>query len=374
MLDFLFKPGKIGTVLLENRIIRSATWSSRASEDGRVTDDLIKFYEHLAKGGVGLIITGYIAVDPSGAATPRMMCLFDDSYNQGQRRLVKAVHEHGSVKIAAQIAHTGSQVLKPGVEMIGPSPFRDPLSKKMAREMSLAEIESVIRSFIEAGLRAYDIGYDMLQLHCAHGYLLSDFLSPEMNKRTDDFGGNLVNRIRIIKKIIISLRDELNKDFPIMVKLNTHEYLNNGLTFEEGKIIAKELDALGVDAIEPSVGRVYLKFSKNKSYPTVKFDSKSEENYFLSHVRELKPLMNNAKMILMGGVRDPLQADQFIKQGITNFISMSRPLICEPDLPKRWKEGNLDPPICNNCNACLFNGMKKKVSCVIRNDKKLEKN
>ena len=143
-LENLFSSGKIGNVEIKNRIIRSATWTGTATEDGYITDKLINIYSKLAEGGIGLIISGYIGIEAAGAATPRMACWFDDSYTPGQKNLVNSVHEHSDVKIAAQIAHTGSNLMKPNYEPIGPSPIWNRLLKKNCRELAIDEIERII--------------------------------------------------------------------------------------------------------------------------------------------------------------------------------------------------------------------------------------
>ena len=186
-LQHLFSPKKIGNVEIKNRIIRSATWTGTATLDGYVTDKLINFYNKLAEGGTGLIISGYIAVEPAGAATPYMACWFDDSYTSGQKRLVKSVHEYSDVKIAAQIAHTGNNLMKLDYEPVGPSAVWNRRVKKDCRELTLAEIEKIAERFVNVGIKAYESGYDMVQIHGAHQHLLSDFVSPICNRRTDDY-------------------------------------------------------------------------------------------------------------------------------------------------------------------------------------------
>ncbi len=337
-LKHLFSPGKIGNVEIKNRFIRSATWVAKATIDGYVTEDLIECYNQLAEGGIGLIISGYIAVDPSGAATRRMACLYDDSYISGQKKLVKTVHEHPDVKIAAQIAHTGNGVFIFGnqeFEPVGPSPMMNLVLNKPCRELTTEEVRRIIKNFVDTGCRAYDCGYDMVQIHGAHGYLLSDFVSPFTNKRTDEYGGTIQKRTKILIDIYNQLRDELSKNFPIFIKLNTQDYLQEGLTLEEGKEVAKILIDIGYDAIEPSSGRYNLKFGSKKTYPSVILKSKDDENYFLPNVKILKPIMKSRPIIFQGGIRNPLTAEKFIQENSVDFIAMSRPLIYEPDLPNR---------------------------------------
>jgi len=365
----LFSPGKIGNVQIKNRIIRSATWLAKATNDGYVTEDLIKIYKDLAEGGTGLIISGYLAVEPSGAATHRMACLFDDSYISGQKELVKAVHEYSEVKIAAQIAHTGNGAFIFGnkdFKPVGPSPMINLVLNKLCHELTTEEIRRIIKSFVETGRRAYECGYDMVQIHGAHGYLLSDFVSPFTNKRTDEYGGTYQKRTKILVDIYNQLKDELDKNFPIIIKLNTKDYLQEGLRLEEGKRIAKILIEAGYDAIEPSSGRYDLKFSKRKTYPTVMDKSGENQNYFLQNVKMLKPVMRGRPIILQGGIRNPLIMEEIIKETIADFIALSRPLIYEPDLPNRWKNGDLSLPLCTNCNGCLTVAATDTAYCVVK--------
>ncbi len=369
----LFNPGKIGKVNIKNRIVRSATWESRATEDGYVTDSLIKFYEELAEGGIGLIITGYIAVDPIGAHTTRMTRIYDDSYIPGQKKLVSAIHEYSDVKVAAQIGHTGNNVINRNLETVGPSPLRDPLTKKFCRELKNEEIQEITTKFAEAGFRAYECGYDMIQLHAGHAYLLSDFISPFTNRRNDDYGGSTLNRLKIVIDIYNQIRDNLGKAFPITIKLITQDFLGKGkgLDLEEGVEIAKQLVEIGFDAIEPTSGRTSLRITNNKSFPSINFSSPDDGNYYLPNAIALKPIMKDCPLILMGGIRNPISADNLLKEKIADFISMSRPFIYEPDLANRWNSGDLSPSLCTNCNACFGIGERREVYCVIK--KKLEK-
>ncbi|MFW9930469.1 MAG: NADH:flavin oxidoreductase [Candidatus Thorarchaeota archaeon] len=367
-LQYLYRPGKIGNVNLKNRLVRSATWESRATEDGYVTDSLIEFYKELARGGVGLIITGYIAVDPIGAQTTRMTRIYDDSYMPGQKKLVSSIHEYSDVKVAAQLGHTGNNVISRRKETVGPSALRDPITKKVCRELKIDEIKGIIINFVEAGLRAYECGYDMIQLHAGHGYLLSDFISPFTNRRSDELGGSTLNRLRIVIDIYNQIRDNLGKNFPIAIKLITQDFLGNGkgLDLEEGVSIAKKLVDLGFDAIEPTSGRTNLRVTNNKSFPSAIFNSLEDGNYYLPNAKAIKPIMKDSRLILMGGIRDPVYADNLLKEEIVDFISMCRPFIYEPDLANRWNKGDLTPALCTNCNACFGIGERKQVYCVIK--------
>ncbi|MFX1494827.1 MAG: NADH:flavin oxidoreductase, partial [Promethearchaeota archaeon] len=309
---------------------------------------------------------------PIGAQTTRMTRIYDDSYLPGQKKLVNAIHEYSDVKLAAQIGHTGNNVINRNLETVGPSPLRDPLTKKFCRELKNEEIKEITTKFAEAGFRAYECGYDMIQLHAGHAYLLSDFISPFTNRRNDEYGGSTLNRLKIVIDIYNQIRDNLGKTFPITIKLITQDFLGKrkGLDLEEGVEIAKRLVEMGFDAIEPTSGRTSLRITNNKSFPSVIFSSPNDGNYYLPNAKALKPIMKDCPLILMGGIRNPIIADNLLKKKIADFISMSRPFIYEPDLANRWKSGDLSPSKCTNCNACLGIGERREVYCVIK--KKLE--
>ena len=361
-LETLYSSGKIGNVEIKNRFIRSATYTRSATDDGYVTDQLIQYYTDLAKGGVGLIITGIITIDEVGKAGRGQACLFDDSYIEGQKKLVDAVHEFANVKIASQLSHAGRQCRTP----VAPSPILYQVNKKIPKELKKEEIRQVVNNFVSAGRRAYESGYDMIQLNAGHGWLLCNFLSPYTNKRTDEFGGTIQNRTRILVEIYNGISDEVGKEFPIIAKLQTQDFVEGGLTLEEAKEIAKILVDTGYAAIEPSGGSGDTLLNPGKNYPSIIIKSEEDENYFLPAVKELKPIMKNSKIILMGGVRNPLKAEEVLREKIVDFIAMSRPLICEPDLPNKWKSGDLSPPLCNSCNSCYMSMLAGPVKCTIK--------
>jgi len=365
-LENLFSPEKIGNVQIKNRIVRSATFMRSAEKYGYIDKKYIDIYKELARGGTGLIISGFTAVDPGGMASPYQACLYDDSFIPGQKKLVEAVHEFSDVKIAAQIAHTGRQGYHPKYHPVAPSPIPFKMTGLTPRELTTEEIQELIQKFISAGCRAYTCGYDLIQLHAAHGYFLSNFISPYTNKRTDDYGGNSQNRLKILIDIYNGLKDELGKNFPVTTKLQVEDFIPNGLKLEEGVQYAKLLSEIGYDAIEPSGGGGDAQILTKRAYPSLVIKSPEEENYFLPHVRKIKPYMKNCKLILMGGIKNPVFAEKALKENIADFISMSRPLIYEPDLPNRWKEGDISPAKCISCNGCYMTMRTGPVYCVTK--------
>ncbi|MFX0175158.1 MAG: NADH:flavin oxidoreductase [Candidatus Hodarchaeota archaeon] len=370
-LKFLFSPEKIGNVRIKNRIIRSATYTRRAEKYGLVGKGLIEFYDELAQGGTGLIISEFIGVDPSGTASAYQLRLDNDSFIPGQKKLVKTVHNYADTKIAAQIAHTGRQGNHPKYPPVAPSPVTDKLTGLTPRELKESEIKELILKFVAAAKRAYESEYDMVQLHAAHGYFLSNFISPYTNKRSDEYGGSNENMARILVEIYNRINDEIGKDFPITIKLQTQDFVPGGLELKQSLEIAKILVDKGFHAIEPSGGIDETQIGTKNAYPSRQVKSPEEENYFLQTVKELKPYMKNCKMVLMGGIKNPFSAENFLKKGIADFISLSRPLIYEPDLPNRWMQGDLSPSKCISCNSCYFTMFIGPVYCVVR--RRLEK-
>lgn len=372
MLETLFSPKKIGNVEIPNRIMRSATYTNLASPDGTPSDASIEFYSALAKGGTGLIVTGMAAIDQPGRFSKGQLCFFDDAQIAGHKKMTDAIHEYSGVRIAPQLNHAGRASMNPKFQAITPSPSPHPFNKKMSREATVDDIKEIVKSFGSAAQRAYESGYDLVQLHGGHGFLLSNFLSPHVNKRTDDYGGSIENRTRIIVEIYNEIRDQVGKDYPIAIKLNIDDYIEGGLNIDDGKSALKILIDAGIDAIEPTGGGPDTMMNpKGRSYPMAKISSPEEQNFFLPKLQDLKPLMKEKPLILMGGIRNVEFAEKLLSDGTGDFIALSRPLIYEPDLPNRWKSGDLSPPLCVSCNKCGTTGMSGALHCVTR--KKAEK-
>lgn len=325
----------------------------------------------LAKGGTGLIITGMVAIHPSGAGSQFGSWLFDDSYIEGQKELTKAIHDYSGVKIAAQIAHNGIESTHPKYDPIGPSPIASIMTRRATRELTADGIREVIGWFVDAARRVYESEYDMVQLHGAHGYLLCNFVSPITNKRTDEFGGTPQKRAKVLVDIYDRIRKEVDKNFPVMVKLQTRDFVPGGLELDESKQIVKLLSETGFDAIEPSGGSVATIMGNQDNYPSLRVKTPEQENYFLPIVKELKPIMKDCPIILMGGIKNPLTVEPLLNDGIADFIALSRPLIYEPELPNRWMSGDISPAKCISCNSCYMTMMSGSTHCVVR--KKHEK-
>jgi 2,4-dienoyl-CoA reductase-like NADH-dependent reductase (Old Yellow Enzyme family) len=347
----LLEPFSFSGLTLRNRIVRSATYEKRANEDGFVTDSLIGLYEALAEGGSGLIITGNALVHPSGRSMPNMLCVHSDIYLPGLRELTGAVHEEGGL-IAVQLNHGGRQcpaLLLGGEPALAPSAVYDPAGGLTPRAMTDPEIWMVIEAFAEAAARAQAAGFDALQLHAAHGFLISGFLSPHTNRRDDYWGGDEERRFHFPEEVYRAVRKAVG-DFPVLVKINCDDLLPGGITPPESAKVARRLEGMGLDAVEISGG---MRESPVKTArPGV--DSPEKEAYFRDAGRLFKEALR-IPVILTGGMRTRAVMEGVLQAGEADLIGMSRPLIRQPDLPKRLAEE--EKAACLSCNGCMdFSG------------------
>ncbi len=349
----LFEPAKIHTMELKNRFVRSATWTGTADETGTVTEKMIRLAEFLAKGSVGLLISGHCFVSEKGKASVRQKAIYDDRFVDGLARLAEKVHA-GGAKTALQLAHAGifaeESVPKPyiAVSNIGNK------SKEEITEVTHDDVFRLVDAFVAAGKRAKRAGFDAVQLHCAHGYLLSQFLSPLFNKRSDEYGGDLEGRTRIHKEIMQGLRAELGDDFPILIKMNCSDFVEGGMNLEDASDAAVMFEKFGCNAVELSGGILRsIKFSPSR----MGINSKNKEAYFQNEARTIKKKIK-IPLILVGGIRSLSTAETMLNTQAADFISLSRPLIAEPNLIARWKAGNVSPSICKSDNRCFKPGFE----------------
>lgn len=363
----IFSPALINKLELRNRFIRSATWEGLAAPDGSCTPEIIGLISQLARGGVGLIISSHTFVSPEGRATGRQLAIHNDGLAKKLEPLAASVHKEGG-KIALQLAHAGIFALpgetdEPALAVSAVPGF----TKGRVREATKADIAVLVEAYRAAALRARDAGCDAVQIHAAHGYLLSQFLSPAFNRRGDEYGGTLENRARALLEVVAGIRKGLGRDFPLLVKLNSQDYVENGLTLEDSIGTGKMLAAVGVDAIELSGGTI---ISGNLSPSRTKIDSPDKEAYFRDAAQVFKkevPL----PLILVGGIRSLATALALIRSGTADFISMSRAFICEPGLVKRWKSGDLRPSECVSDNRCFRPATAGRgINCETKNPRK----
>jgi 2,4-dienoyl-CoA reductase-like NADH-dependent reductase (Old Yellow Enzyme family) len=291
----LFEKANIGGLSLANRFVRSATWEGMATKDGAVTDRLIQTMMDLAQGGVGLIIIGHAYVLPEGQAGPWQLGVYKDELVPGLRRMTDSVHAAGG-KIMMQLAHVGffAMVKLPMVVSDFPE-----LSDKPRQEMSTEYIAALPGAFAQAARRAQEAGFDGVQMHSAHGYLLSQFLSPHFNRRGDQYGGDIQNRCRLHVEICRAIRAAVGPNYPVLVKLNGRDYVDGGLELADSLQAGRRLAAAGLDAIELSGGLL----SGGKLSPSRKGISQPEKDaYFREEAESFKQAVD-LPLILVGGMR-----------------------------------------------------------------------
>ena len=373
-LSALFEPGRIGNMELKNRFVRSATVECLCTEEGGVTDAYLSAYERLAKGGVALILPGNYYVNQLGHAYPKQTVVDRDEVIDDLRKVVSVVHEHGA-KIVAQLNHGGRQSNPKliGTKPIGPSPVRDKMSFVKPRQMTEEEIEKTINDFGEGARRMKDAGFDGVQIHAAHGYLINQFLSAYTNRRKDQWGGTIENRMRFLVEVFQAMRSRVGPEYPILIKINAEDFAKTGVHPEECVVHCKKLDELGIAAIEVSGGIA------EKGFVTIKGDipmdllledrgfvermvmrmmegsmkkaATFEEAYFLSHAATVKKNVK-APVLAVGGMRTRKRMEEVLESGQADFISLCRPFIRQPNLVKLLERDEGDPISCTSCNRC----------------------
>jgi 2,4-dienoyl-CoA reductase-like NADH-dependent reductase (Old Yellow Enzyme family) len=347
----LFERTVINGMELANRFVRSATWEGLAAGDGGVTPRLTEMMAELARGEVGLIITSYAFVSPEGRSNPGQLGACDDRLLPGLRAMTEAVHAEGG-RIALQLVHSGC-ASNPGIAGTGPvgPSERKKDGRPLCRAAGMKDIEKVIADFSAAAVRAKGAGFDAVQLHAAHGFLLSQFLSPAFNKRTDEYGGTLENRARLLYEVVRRVREAVGPKYPLLVKINSEDFLEGGMTREEAVEVSGVLAKASVDAIEYSGGTVISPEKLTPVRPGI-LKTPEEEAYYREAAALYKKKVK-VPLMLVGGIRSFGVAEGLIREETCDYISMSRPLICEPRLVQRWSEGDRRPAECVSDNACF---------------------
>jgi len=354
----LFTPGTIGALELPNRFVRSATAERLADEAGKPLPALAAMYGSLAAGGVGLIITGHMFVHPSGKAHAEMTGIYTDDVVPALSELSSAAHQAGG-KIVVQINHGGMQCGREAVaETIAPSAINAPFLQAPARAMTRQEILVMIDAYAQAARRTMEAGFDGVQIHAAHGYLISQFLSPFVNKRTDEWGGNLKGRMRFLREVARAVRSQVGADYPVLIKLGMFDAVEGGLTVDDSLEVVAALQEMGIDGVEISGG---IGGEKNiNSRPGIR--RREQEAYF-------RPIAQRARkatelpLLLVGGIRSRDVMEDVLNAGDADFISLCRPLICEPDLPNRMRFGKQERATCISCNRCRPDSPGEGIAC-----------
>ena len=353
----LFSPIDIGSITLANRIVLPPM-SVHLSEKGEVTDREIAYLERRAEGGAGLIINGAAFVHPAGNFGGQVAIDRDERVKE-LSRLVKAAHNYGS-KISIQVHHAGRQTNSSasGFQPVAPSAIRAE-GYEMPRELSKEEIAEHVEYFAQAVRRARDAGFDAVEMHCAHGYLIAGFMSPYSNYRQDEYGGTFENRMRFISEIFARSRELVGNDYPITCRISGDELVENGIDMALSARIAKHLESIGASAISVSCHlSPYYRTVPNMYYPP------GVNVYLAENVKSVV----NVPVMTAGRIVDPQQAEDILNTGKADLVGMGRALICDPDLPLKAKEGRVDEIIkCIACNKGCHdrNKTERAIACLL---------
>ncbi|MBN2098320.1 MAG: FAD-dependent oxidoreductase [Dehalococcoidia bacterium] len=359
----LLQPGRIGTLQLKNRIIMSAMGTALADENGKATDRMVAYYTARAKGGAGLITPQFAAVS-ADSFFAYTLPLCDDKFIADWRRIGDAVHEAGA-KFSIQLMHVGLLLLYSGVVPHGASILVPSMAPWMGKdkpyhELSENDIDRYLGYYIAAAARAKAAGADLIDLHACHGCLVSAFLSPLINRRTDEYGGNVENRTRFARRIVEGIRREVGQGLPLTVRINASDDIEGGLTVEEAAQQARILEAAGADAVSVSGG---LEFWSTLSVPSYPYP----EGPMVPMAEKIKRAVK-VPVIVAGKVSAEL-GDKVISEGKVDFIAMGRPLLADPELPNRIREGRLDDVrrciYCNNCLKSATDTSAGPISCSV---------
>lgn len=387
-MSVLFEPINIAGMELPNRFVRSATHDGFSTVDGEITDDSVAFISELARGGVGLIVVGFAYVTESGQAVPNQNAIYHDRFIPGMRRVVEAVRRYDS-KVVLQIGDSGSQsavARQKGLTPLAPSAvdrswlsfegsgevtrtekgtpeYRMQTSSLVPREMTEEDIHEVIQAHAQAAWRVREAGFDGVQFHGGHGYLISEFASPAANRRTDRWGGSLENRMRFILSCHQAVREAVGEDYPVMIKVGVEDQAQGGLRLSEGLQMAKHLAQAGMDAIEITEGVEQEPIHHIRTG----VDSREKEAYYLDWAREVRKEVE-APLFLVGGMRSFDIMEQIVEEGTADCISLCRPFIREPHLVERFRRGEREIAKCISCNGCIKKLQEDGVLACMFND------
>ncbi|MDD4995368.1 MAG: FAD-dependent oxidoreductase [Patescibacteria group bacterium] len=359
----LFEPIMIGSLKLKNRLVLPPMVRNWATERGEVTDRLVDHYAALARGGTAMLILEAIYVSPEGRGFTYQMGIDNDALVPGLKKLVDAAHQYGAA-IGPQLYHAGRQTNSKTISQppVAPSPIPCPVQREMPRELSAEEISEIENAFAAAALRAKGAGFDFVEVHGAHGYLITQFLSAYSNKRKDAYGGDLEGRMAFLKNIIKKIRAAVGPDYPVTVRLSGEERVPGGLTIDDTKKIVKELEKLGIDAVHISVGN-YGSFAEGLMIPTMAAPTGA-----LVYLAEQVKKSTRLPVIAVGKINTPELAEEIIANGQADMVALGRELMADPEWPNKVRDGRADE--IQRCIACnqgcidrLFAGLDTQ--CVV---------
>ena len=363
MFNKLFSPFHIGDCEIVNRLVVPAMVANYCNEDGTATDRYIAYHEAKAKGGWGLIITEDYAVNQNAMGYKYIGGFWNDDQIVSHKKLTDTIHQYDT-KIFCQIYHAGRQsnrFVNGGVQPVAPSAIPCPWLRELPRELTIPEIEQIVEEFGDCALRAKKAGFDGVEIHAAHGYLIAEFLSPYVNKRTDKYGGCLENRVRFLQEIYENVRSKVGTDFPVIVRFSADEVVEGGRDMAESRVLAKLFEEWGFDALHVSSG-VYGDHNKGIVSPMY-----VPHAWTVDFAAEIKKLVN-IPVITVNRINDPRMAENILELNKADFVAMGRGSLADPNLPNKAKAGDLTSiRYCVGCmQGCVGNLLKgDSITCLV---------
>lgn len=364
MFKKLFSPQKINGCEIPNRLAVTAMVANYCNEDGTATDRYIAYHEAKAKGGWGLIITEDYAVNKNAMGYKYIAGLWNDDQIESHKKLTDTIHKYES-KIFAQIYHAGRQscsFVNGGVQPVAPSAIPCPWLRELPRELTIAEIVQIVEDFGDCALRAKKAGFDGVEVHAAHGYLLAEFMSTYVNKRTDKYGGCLDNRVRIVKEVYDNIRSKVGNDFPVTIRFSAYEGFEGGRDISESRVLAKLFEEWGFDALHVSNG-AYGDHNRGGIVAPMHYP----HAFNVDSAAEIKKLVN-IPVFTVNRINDPRMAETILELDKADFIGMGRGSLADPELPNKAKAGDLTSiryciGCLQGCTGSLLNG--RSIVCLV---------
>lgn len=328
-MSYLLQPLKVKNLTFKNRLIMPPMATSKAEVDGKVSNAILDYYDEKSKGGyLSLIIIEHSFITQEGKASNMQLSIADDSVVERLKKLSNIIHKNGS-KTVMQINHAGSAASSDvtSMEPVGPSIAKNPHKGNIPRELTKEDIKNVVKDFASAAKRVKDAGFDGVEIHSAHGYLLNQFFSPLSNKRQDEYGGDVKGRIKIHLEVIKAVREVVGEDFPILLRLGASDYAEGGTIIENSKIAAVEFEKAGVDILDISGG-----------FCGYVVPGLSEQGYFSTLTKALKEVVS-IPVILTGGITEASAAERLLSEGKADFIGVGRAIFKDSNWAKNAVEG-----------------------------------
>ena len=344
--DKLFEPGMIGGLEIRNRIVMPAMGCSLAESSGEAGARMIKYYADRARGGAGLIITEITRIDDeTGVGTPNQLSVTNTHMIAQLSRLVEAVHAYDT-KLFVQLHHPGNQTpsrLIGGRQPVSASDVTCKVIGEQPRALTTEEVEAMVRKFVTGAVIAQKAGVDGVEIHAAHGYLVSQFLSPHTNKRTDKYGGSFEGRMRFVTEIIMGIKAYCGPNFPISVRMNGSDYLPDGITEEDGIAQARYLEKLGISCINVSCGT----YDSGATIIEPNYFKEGWKRHLAANIRKAV----NIPVIAVSNIKHPAIAEKTLEQGLYDFVGIARGHLADPDWGKKAREGK--DVLIRKCIGCM---------------------